>query len=253
MTLLPSLFVCSTVPKGHLYHAQSTPTRAQSVPTRFSKVGAGVISGTCTTGSKGGKSLGAMSNSVSLGCTASSKRRGSLGVDDDSMNIAGDGSQLLPTRGFSASDMAYKTMHSAEWSKSRVRTEWIGIGHDKDKIQGVIRNLKVLGIIGEKLVVAYQGNGRVRTYLHNGSSVELQPTGDGEDNRKKYCRYVDAHNHIYRYAEYNKPPLPTKVLVIGETSVDGASVTQKPRQEATTRARVTVCGHVTDCQSFVNS
>lgn len=159
----------------------------------------------------------------------------------------------LPTRGHASSDHVYRTWNAKEWSKSRTRTEWLGKSHHEDKVKGEIRNIRVLGMIGENLVVAYQGKGRVRTFIDNGSSLELQEIGDGESRRHKLRKYVDSHNHVFRFAEYAKPNLPTKILVMGHSEPDGQSLLTKPPREAVTKARVAVSGHVTHCQAFLLS
>merc|ERR1711908_120061 len=86
----------------------------------------------------------------------------------EASDIPPDAGELLPTKGFAASDFVYRTWHPDEWSYCRKRMEW------RDKVDrkesGEIRNITVLGIIGESLVVAYQGQGTVCTFIDNRSS-----------------------------------------------------------------------------------
>lgn len=120
-------------------------------------------------------------------------------------------------------------------------------------MHGEIRNIKVLGVIAGKLVVAYQGQGKVHVYLENGSTLELEemaPSG----NERKYAKYLDAHNRTFRYAEYQVPPLPSSILVRGETEPSPeheVGVTRKPAHESFTKAHVSVCGQVSRVQSFL--
>merc|ERR1712232_488446 len=201
---------------------------------------------------------------------------GDLGIDSSSP-------LALPTRGHAQSDFVYRSWHSTHRSSCRDRTEWLKKRHAQ--IKGEIRNIKVLGVIAscegsglpddsrrpvEHLIVAYQGQGRLKTFLEHGSSVELEEvgqwqvpsekTGDmvviygapSEDVYKKLAKkYVDSHNHDFRFACYRRPRLPCNIMVVGESEPDGESLMKKPAREAITKARVSSSGHVTNCQSFL--
>eukprot|EP00440_Ansanella_granifera_P010886 gb/GFBE01011807.1/.p1 GENE.gb/GFBE01011807.1/~~gb/GFBE01011807.1/.p1 ORF type:complete len:216 (+),score=32.36 gb/GFBE01011807.1/:1-648(+) len=148
---------------------------------------------------------------------------------------------------------------------SRTRTEWLMGGLAKNA--GEIRNIFVLGIISGRLVVSFQGSGRVRVFVNNEHSLELEETGrsdntrklsDDEDGRggcvdwtKKYSKYV-VNSRNLRYAEFALPSLPARVLVVGETfpSDDKQIPTTKPVTEARSLAKVAVSGHVTNQQRF---
>lgn len=133
----------------------------------------------------------------------------------------------------------------------RTRTEWLD---SRDaKIQGEIRNIHVLGIIKERLVVSFQGSGRVRVFVNNEHSLELDDIGNGEWN-KKYSNYVMNSKNL-RYSEFRLPSLPAAVLVIGETTPmeDASNPTVKPITEARSLCKVSVSGHVTNQQRFQSS
>jgi len=138
---------------------------------------------------------------------------------------------------------------SLEMSQSlRTRTEWLS--SQDAKIQGEIRNIHVLGIIKEKMVVSFQGSGRVRVFVNNEHSLELEDIGTGEWN-KKYSDHVMNSKNL-RYAEFRLPSLPAQVLVIGETatSEDPFNPAVKPISEARSLCKVCVSGHVTSQQRF---
>jgi hypothetical protein len=159
------------------------------------------------------------------------------------------------------------------------------------QIYGEIRNIKVLGVIAaceqtgtnpvtgmpddrrhpvEYLIVAYQGQGRLKTFIEHGSSVELEEVGEWQVNSEKTGeqvviygapsedvynkltkKYVDSHNHHFLFATYRRPRLPCNIMVTGESKPDGQTLMQKPSREAVTKARVSSSGHVTNCQSFL--
>eukprot|EP00929_Paragymnodinium_shiwhaense_P112166 TRINITY_DN80424_c0_g1_i1.p1 TRINITY_DN80424_c0_g1~~TRINITY_DN80424_c0_g1_i1.p1 ORF type:complete len:312 (+),score=27.52 TRINITY_DN80424_c0_g1_i1:139-936(+) len=265
MTLTPSLLQTAVVPRGHCWHTQNTPPRSLSLPT----VGAGVVKNNPTA------KVALLPPGVSVTSTgrtleqtlpyASTGTGANFSMMESTLLLTGSQPlshpdpnhemqvPYLPTKGHASSDHVYRTWNAKEWSKSRTRTEWLTKSHRHDKVLGEIRNIRVLGMIGESLVVAYQGKGRIRTFIDNGSSLELQEIGDGENKRDKLTKYVDGHNHVFRFAEYAKPNLPTKILIMGHSEPDGESLLKKPPREAVTKARVAVSGHVTHCQSFLLS
>eukprot|EP00913_Durusdinium_trenchii_P003350 g3100.t2 len=109
---------------------------------------------------------------------------------------------------------------------------------------GEIRNIHVLGIIRENLVIAFQGCGRVRVFVNNEHSLELPETNRlsntspfGIDWTKKYRKYL-ANAHAMRFAEFEIRALPTQVLVIGETATSDQKTipAQKPILEAVRKA-----------------
>ncbi|CAK8995514.1 unnamed protein product [Durusdinium trenchii] len=125
-----------------------------------------------------------------------------------------------------------------ESQRSRTRTEWLGSALAKES--GEIRNIHVLGIIRENLVIAFQGCGRVRVFVNNEHSLELPETNRlsntspfGIDWTKKYRKYL-ANAHAMRFAEFEIRALPTQVLVIGETATSDQKTipAQKPILEA---------------------
>lgn len=133
----------------------------------------------------------------------------------------------------------------------RTRTEWLDPRDSKS--QGEIRNIHVLGIIKEKLVVSFQGSGRVRVFVNNEHSLELEDIGNGEWN-KKFSNYVNNSKNL-RYAEYKLPSLPAQVCVIGETTPldDQINPIVKPITEARSLSKISVSGHVTNQQRFQSS
>lgn len=141
---------------------------------------------------------------------------------------------------------------SLDMSQSlRTRTEWLD---PRDaKFQGEIRNIHVLGIIKERLVVSFQGSGRVRVFVNNEHSLELEDVGNGEWN-KKYSNYVINSRNL-RYSEFILPSLPAQVLVIGETTPgdDQSNAIVKPITEARSLSKISVSGHVTNQQRFHSS
>mmetsp|Transcript_103137 Transcript_103137/g.183261 ORF Transcript_103137/g.183261 Transcript_103137/m.183261 type:complete len:257 (+) Transcript_103137:87-857(+) len=146
----------------------------------------------------------------------------------------------------------------------RLRTEWQSKGAAKNS--GEIRNIHVLGIIGGRLVVSFQGCGRVRVFVNNEHSLELHEEGKGEYN-KKFSNYVINAKGL-RYAEFQLPSLPASVLVVGDTNptlpptspgrssshelrnTDKMIPTVKPIAEARALAKVSVSGHVTSQHRF---
>lgn len=115
-----------------------------------------------------------------------------------------------------------------ESTRSRTRTEWLRSHFQKES--GEIRNIQVLGIIREHLVIAFQGSGRVRVFVNNEHSLELPETNRmhntspfGIDWTKKYRKYL--HNsRAMRFAEFEIRSLPMQVLVIGETETSEAKL-----------------------------
>jgi len=130
----------------------------------------------------------------------------------------------------------------------RLRTEWQHKSAAKNS--GEIRNIHVLGIIGGRLVVSFQGCGTVRVFVNNEHSLELEDVGTGEYN-KKYSNYVINAKGL-RYAEFYLPSLPAAVCVIGDTHPvkDQMNPAVKPIAEARSLAKVAVSGHVTSQQRF---
>ncbi|CAK9045623.1 Ankyrin repeat domain-containing protein 17 [Durusdinium trenchii] len=135
-------------------------------------------------------------------------------------------------------------------------TEWLGSALAKES--GEIRNIHVLGIIRENLVIAFQGCGRVRVFVNNEHSLELPETNRlsntspfGIDWTKKYRKYL-ANAHAMRFAEFEIRALPTQVLVIGETATSDQKTipAQKPILEARTVAKIVVSGHVEKQRHF---
>jgi len=143
-----------------------------------------------------------------------------------------------------------------ESTRSRTRTEWLR--SDFAKASGEIRNIHVLGIIREHLVIAFQGSGRVRCFVNNEHSLELPETNRmnntspfGIDWTKKYRKYL--HNaHAMRFAEFEIRSLPMQVLVIGETetSEEKKIPATKPILEARTMAKILVSGYVEKQRHF---
>eukprot|EP00931_Biecheleriopsis_adriatica_P007243 TRINITY_DN108550_c0_g1_i1.p1 TRINITY_DN108550_c0_g1~~TRINITY_DN108550_c0_g1_i1.p1 ORF type:complete len:275 (-),score=26.80 TRINITY_DN108550_c0_g1_i1:25-849(-) len=166
-------------------------------------------------------------------------------------------------------------------TRNRPRTELLS-GFRK-KVSGEIRNIYVLGIISGRLVVSFQGSGRVRVFVNNEHSLELEETGrsesatfsktlkatlssaggDEEESQevvetrvpidwvKKYSKYV-INSKTLRYAEFTLPSLPAQVLVIGETMPTEGKLDPnvRPITEARSLAKVSVSGHVTSQQRF---
>jgi len=312
MVLLPSLMCTATVPRGHMYHTQSTPARSLSLAhhTRGPGYdGQGVphnplISTTKSLGTVSSKaallaSTGSLPKDGSLAkliANGSAKKLPSIGgstmmsVGETTLKTTSRSSvgttagktamqqdidgEELPTRGHAASDFVYSTWHSNTFRDCRTRSQWLS--KSEARHQGEIRNIRVLGVVGEigfgkqieqLLVVAYQGQGRVRTYVGDASSLELEPVPDIPDKVKaKFRKYVDGHNHSFRFVAYRKPPLPAKIMVCGTTDapamtirrggaarLEGDAIAQQPSREAMTKARVAVSGHVTDSHSFLQS
>lgn len=161
---------------------------------------------------------------------------------------------------------------------ARLRTNWLP--KHMIPVGGEIRNMQVLGIISGRLVVAYQGQGKLRVFLDNQHSLELAELSNDVDaeaehtlipsssgatlarstsNASKgrdYRKYVPVHSE-YRFAEFQAPPLPANVLVLGATEVsavsaDASGPPRRPTQEARLKAKVTVSGHVTSSQYFAS-
>eukprot|EP00931_Biecheleriopsis_adriatica_P010361 TRINITY_DN111438_c0_g1_i1.p1 TRINITY_DN111438_c0_g1~~TRINITY_DN111438_c0_g1_i1.p1 ORF type:complete len:269 (+),score=37.95 TRINITY_DN111438_c0_g1_i1:53-859(+) len=182
----------------------------------------------------------------------------------------------MPPRSHAISPQGQETHPSLEAStRSRIRTEWLG--GSKQKLSGEIRNIFVLGIISGRLVVSFQGSGRVRVFVNNEHSLELEETGRsdamtststlklsrmsgdeeivdkpvGIDWTKKYGKYV-INSRSLRFAEFVLPSLPASVLVIGDTMPTEGKLdpTVKPVTESRTLAKVSVSGHVTSQQRF---
>jgi len=113
-------------------------------------------------------------------------------------------------------------------------------------MSGEIRNIQVLGIIGERVVIAYQGKGRVRAFIDHAHNLELpeEPEMVGPL-REKYHKYGGGKN--YRYAEYKKPSLPVNIVALGDTEQENPEVggVRKPSREAKVRASISLSGHVT--------
>mmetsp|Transcript_32290 Transcript_32290/g.85257 ORF Transcript_32290/g.85257 Transcript_32290/m.85257 type:complete len:257 (-) Transcript_32290:185-955(-) len=155
---------------------------------------------------------------------------------------------------------------------ARLRTNWLP--KNLIPIGGEIRNMQVLGIISGRLVVAYQGQGKLRVFLDNQHSLELEEIQGSEEagghggtllpdskalGRSKgggrdYRKYLPAHSE-FRCAEFQAPPVPATVLVLGETeasavSADATGPPRRPTLEARLKAKVTVSGHVTSSQYF---
>lgn len=269
--MLPSLMTTSSVPRGHLFHTQTTPPRALSVPVGQRKAGYNKSTTLVASGT-----LNASSSAKTFGTTSTTAVGLDLGIDSNHP-------LALPTRGHAASDFVYRSWHSTHKSSCRSRTEWLKKRHAQ--IKGEIRNLKVLGVIAscqgaglpddprhpvEHLIVAYQGHGRLKTFIDHGSSVELEEVGQWEVPSDKtganICiygapseavfnklnsKYVDSHNHHFRFACYRRPRLPCNIMVMGESEPDGVNLLKKPCREAITKARVSSSGHVTNCQSFL--
>eukprot|EP00928_Gymnodinium_smaydae_P082147 TRINITY_DN65552_c0_g1_i1.p1 TRINITY_DN65552_c0_g1~~TRINITY_DN65552_c0_g1_i1.p1 ORF type:complete len:304 (-),score=36.94 TRINITY_DN65552_c0_g1_i1:119-934(-) len=268
MTLLPSVFVPATVPKGHMYHTQTTPPRSLSVPARPVRASAsgslhsgstsplsqsvtgsgGILKSIAQTGSVSAKMI-ATASALDL---ASSESRILVGTgrgrDEPGMPPHHDPVDL-PTRGHAASDFVYRSWHADEWSHSRLRTEWMEKTDRRHK--GEIRNIRVLGIIGECLVVAYQGQGILHTFVDNGSTMELPLVEPPPNSQKKYRKHVDSHNLSYHFASYPKPNLPANIHVWGHSLPDGSGLYAKPSREACVKARVAVSGHVTHCHTHL--
>merc|ERR1719162_999336 len=135
-----------------------------------------------------------------------------------------------------ASTMLNTTLKMTQTSTSSSRAR------SQDKVVGEIRNIQVLGVIGTKVVVAYQGQGSVTAFVGNEHSLEMKEVGDGAG-REKYHKYGGGKN--FRYAEYEIPSLPTSIVVIGKTS--GCDMINKPVREAHVRAQISPSGHVTKC------
>lgn len=143
-----------------------------------------------------------------------------------------------------------------ESTRSRTRTEWLRSHFQKES--GEIRNIQVLGIIREHLVIAFQGSGRVRVFVNNEHSLELPETNRmhntspfGIDWTKKYRKYL--HNsRAMRFAEFEIRSLPMQVLVIGETETSEAKLipATKPIMEARTVAKILVSGYVETQRHF---
>ncbi|CAE8587660.1 unnamed protein product [Polarella glacialis] len=149
-------------------------------------------------------------------------------------------------RGWATPDFSNRT--GKPNNETRTRTEWLGQGHAK--LAGEIRNIHVLGIIGSRLVVSFQGQGRVRVFLNNEHSLELLEDPSGRSSAR-FGKYVNNCKSL-RFAEFLPPSLPTKVLAMGNTapSSDQLGPTLSPVHEARVLAKVAVSGHVTDQQKF---
>lgn len=238
MTVLPSIFAASSVPLGHMYHTQTTPPRALSVP---NKRGGGPLVLNMTLGATSMKAS-ASQHTLANSSVSEPASTSTLGFADSSL-------LSLPTRGHAASDFVYRSWHSTHKNSSRSRTEWLG--RADAQIYGEIRNIKVLGMVKDHLVVAYQGQGRIKTFIEHGSTLELQEVPHVDGASKLYKKYVDTHNHHFRFAAYQKPRLPAKIMVVGESEPDGINLVKKPVREAVTTAKVPVSGHVTENNSFL--
>lgn len=283
--MLPNILVASSVPRGHIFHTQITPPRPLSVPVGQRKAGYKSLDGT----------LNMSSSTKTLGTTASGTSAATLDLGRDH-NSWSNSPRMLPSRGHAASDFVYKSWHSTYKSSCRSRTEWL---EKRDaQLKGEIRNIKVLGVIGdprvheelkirnhqsvevpipdlpkksvEYLIIAYQGQGRLKTFIEHGSSMELEEVGQwevlNEKTGKNVCiygapsedvykklkkKYVDSHNLHFRFATYRRPRLPCNIMVMGESEPDGVTLIKKPGREAVTKSRVSSSGHVTNDNSFL--
>lgn len=133
-------------------------------------------------------------------------------------------------------------------NKLRLRTEWMS--REDARLKGEVRNIKILGIISGRLVVAYQGGGSVRVFNANESSLELEEVGDGQWH-SRYQQFIQGRDH--RFVEFRAPPLPTSILAVGCTEAEddvSEAPCRRPAHEARSTARLSVCGQVTSSQVF---
>lgn len=163
----------------------------------------------------------------------------------------------------------------------RTRTEWLDRADEGSR--GEVRNIKVMGVVGGRILVAFQGQGRVRVYLENEHSPELKDIGDGEWHSKyekfmhprythaecrecgrvwrlpapkgskcpKCRRRVDFTGSDHRFAEFAVPPLPASILAVGctEAADDHRGPSCRPTREARCLAYVSVSGQVKRSQT----
>lgn len=117
-----------------------------------------------------------------------------------------------------------------------------------DRDSGRIRDLQVLGVFTERLVVSYQGQGCVEVSLGDRGVplLELEEEWHPSDCKSQKGRRCNCRAF---YAVFEVPPLPASIVVLGRTQPtwscwDARGPLVKPSHEAHTKARIAASGHV---------
>lgn len=108
--------------------------------------------------------------------------------------------------------------------------------------EGVIRDIHILGILSDMLVVAFKGQGTVKVNLQHASSDSLE----GE-----VAKWVAAYDKFlpdskqYQFMEFDAPRhLPATIVIVGETDPMHRPCPFKMHTESRLQARISCCGQV---------
>lgn len=129
---------------------------------------------------------------------------------------------------------------------ARRSTGELGRAHPRE---GAVRDIHCLGIIAEKIILAFKGKGSLKVYLQDVQNDGLE----GQDIcwEEVYDKHL-AGSRMYRFMEFEMPQhLPATIVVIGES----VHLTRpcKVTTEARLRARVSCCGQVISSVSHLAS
>lgn len=115
--------------------------------------------------------------------------------------------------------------------------------------EGAIRDIHCLGIIAEKIILAFKGRGSLKVHLQDVQSDGLK--GQEIDWEQVYDKHL-SFSRKYRFMEFEVPQhLPATIVVIGVSvpSCRPCTVTSESRL----RARISCCGQVISSVSHMGT
>lgn len=112
--------------------------------------------------------------------------------------------------------------------------------------EGFVRDIHVLGVIGDNIVCAFKGSGSLIIHLENVANGEL--VVDEGQWQSSYDKHLHGSKH-YSFVECEVPRhLPINITIVGRTTPEF-----KPVHESRLRARISESGHVVSTLSFLAS